>query len=178
MHAHPGCHSHRAPPAAPKTTAREYTCPMHPEIVRSEPGACPICGMALEPRAVAAAPAENPELRDMTRRFWIAAALTAPLMLLMLGEGVGALGHRTMVLLQLALATPVVLWCGWPLFERGARSIVTGHLNMFTLIAIGTGAAWLSSAVAALAPGLFPASFRGPHGQPAVYFESAAAITT
>src|SRR5262245_50291666 len=158
MHAHPGCHSHRAPPAAPKTTAREYTCPMHPQIVRSEPGACPICGMALEPRTATLDEGPNPELADMQRRFAISAVLSAPLL-------IGAMLMLMPPWLQLALAAPVVLWGGWPFFVRGWRSMVTLRLNMFTLIAMGTSAAFLYS---------INAMFAGGH----VYFEAAAVITT
>jgi Cu+-exporting ATPase len=167
---------------APVASKTEYTCPMHPEIVRPGPGSCPICGMALEPRTVTAEE-ENPELNDMSRRFWIAVVLTAPLIALAMGE---MLFHRAIQSLstslwlpwaQFALATPVVLWAGWPLLERGARSIVTRHLNMFTLIAIGVSTAFLYSVVAVLAPGLFPPSFREMNGRPGLYFEVAAAIT-
>jgi len=166
-------------PIAPAPAGTVYTCPMDPEIRRERPGPCPKCGMALEPRTVAAAAEDNPELRDMTRRFCIALALTLPLMLTMLADSMpGGMSHRAMAGLQFLLATPVVLWCGWPFFVRGTLSVVYRHLNMFTLIAIGTGTAWLYSAVAWLAPSLFPASFRGSDGQPGVYFEAAAAITT
>src|SRR4051812_46496058 len=166
-------------PAASKT---EYTCPMHPEIVRPGPGSCPICGMALEPRTVTAEE-ENPELEDMSRRFWIAVVLSAPLIALAMGEMLFRGRIETLLMsawlpwVQLALATPVVLWAGWPLLERGARSIVTRHLNMFTLIAIGVSTAFLYSVVAVLAPGIFPASFREMNGRPGLYFEVAAAIT-
>ncbi|HEX3476008.1 MAG TPA: heavy metal translocating P-type ATPase [Kofleriaceae bacterium] len=159
----------------------EYVCPMHPEIVQREPGSCPICGMALEPRA-AALDADNPELRDMTRRFAVSAALTAPLvvgsMAEMLGAPIHALSPGTLAWLQLALATPVVAWAGAPLFARGVRSIVLRKLNMFTLIAIGIAAAYGFSAIALLAGGALPAALRGHGGAPAVYFEPAAVITT
>jgi Cu+-exporting ATPase len=157
---------------------------MHPEIRRDAPGSCPICGMALEPLAPQAEEGENAELRDMTRRFWIGVALTAPLLWAMLGELVPAidpmmlLGHRTVSWGQLVLATPVVLWCGWPFFVRGWRSIVNRSLNMFTLIALGTGAAWAFSLVATLFPDLLPPSFRDESGAPPVYFEAAAVIVT
>ena len=153
-----------------------YTCPMHPEVRRVGPGSCPICGMALEPLVVAEAP-PNPELADMTRRLWFALALTLPVSALdMAGHYLGvppALSNW----LQLALASPVVLWAGRPFFVRGARSFLTRNLNMFSLIAVGIGVAWLYSLVATLAPGLFPATFRGHDGAVAVYFEAAAVIT-
>src|SRR6266852_826433 len=162
----------------------QYTCPMHPEIVRSAPGTCPICGMALEPRTVGAVEAANPELASMTRRFWSSAILTAPLLLLAMSEMLPgrpvqqALSMHALVWLEFALATPVVLWGGWPFFERGWQSVVTLRLNMFTLIAVGTGTAYIYSVVAALFPGIFPASLRGPGGGVEVYFEAAAVITT
>lgn len=169
---------------APPVTRTEWTCPMHPEIVRSEPGSCPICGMALEPRTVAVEE-DNPELRSMTRRFWASVALTAPILALMISEMLPGkpvqtwLGPQALVWVQFVLATPVVLWGGWPFFVRGWQSIVNRHLNMFTLIAIGTGAAYLYSVAATLLPGLFPESFRDHHtGALAVYFEAAAVIVT
>jgi Cu+-exporting ATPase len=161
-------------------TKTEWTCPMHPEIVRDEPGSCPICGMALEPRTVTLEE-KNPELDDMSRRFRWSAWITAPILAFMVSEFLPgkplqtALPHGTMNWIQLALATPVVLWGGWPFFVRGWVSIVNRHLNMFTLIALGVGAAFGSSVVATLAPGLFPASFR-TMGEVAVYFEPAAMI--
>lgn len=177
-------------------TKTEYTCPMHPAVVRTEPGACPICGMALERRTVAVEE-ENPELRDMTRRFWISLVLTAPLLAIAMGSmiwphwfmGGGidiARGDRYTVTpwnsilpwLELILATPVVLWCGWPFFQRGWASIVNRSTNMFTLIAMGTGVAYVYSAVATLLPGIFPASFRTLSDRPDVYFEASAAIIT
>src|SRR5262249_18002936 len=164
-------------------TRVEYTCPMHPQIVQDHPGNCPICGMALEPRTVTAEPAPSAELADMTRRFWIGAALTVPVILLSMGPHlIGFPSHeliapRLSAWLQFALSAPVVLWAGWPFFERGWRSIVTRRLNMFTLIALGTGAAFLYSAVATMAPTLFPPSFRGPMGEVGLYFEAAAVIT-
>src|SRR5213079_2562986 len=133
----------------PTANPAEYTCPMHPEVVRSEPGACPICGMALEPRTATLDEGPNPELVDMRRRFIISAILSAPLL-------VGAMLMLMPAWLQLALATPVVLWGGWPFFVRGWASIVHRKLNMFTLIALGTGMAYLYSVVATVAPGLFP----------------------
>jgi len=163
-------------------TRTEYVCPMHPEVVRAEPGACPVCGMALEPRTVTAEE-ENPELVDMTRRFWFSTALAVPVLLLAMSEMIPgqpvqhAVGHLLLTWIQFALATPVVVWAGWPFFQRGWVSIVSRRLNMFTLIAIGTGTAYSYSVVATLAPDIFPASFRGPSGQVAIYFEAAAVIT-
>ena len=158
-----------------------YTCPMHPEIRQEGPGSCPICGMALEPNIVSADSAPNPELIDMTRRFWIGLALTLPVFALeMVGHLTGLhqwLGQQTSNWVQLALATPVVLWAGWPFFERGWVSLQTRNLNMFTLIAMGTGVAWLYSVVGTLSPGLFPVSMRGHDGSVAIYFEAAAVIT-
>jgi len=170
-------------PAAPATRV-EYTCPMHPEIVRSEPGSCPICGMALEPRTVTIEEEENPELVSMSRRFWIGVALTIPVLFLGMssmipGESIQRLlSHQVIGWLEFLLATPVVLWCGWPFFQRGWASIVNRSANMFTLIALGTGAAYLSSLMAVLFPGIFPVSFLEKNGAPPVYFEAAAAITT
>jgi Cu+-exporting ATPase len=168
-----------AVPAAPRTKL-EYTCPMHPEIVRDEPGNCPLCGMALEPRTVTLEEEANPELREMTRRFWWCLALTLPVFLLAMSEMFA--GHAwpaaTVNWLQFLLATPVVLWGGWPFFARGWASLTRRSPNMFTLIAIGTGAAYLFSVAALLAPQIFPASFRGHGGGVAVYFEAAAVITT
>jgi len=173
----------------------EYTCPMHPEIVRAEPGSCPICGMALEPRTVTAEE-DNPELRNMTRRFWISLALTAPLLAIAMGSMLwphffmGGIvverGDHAVITpwssilpwLELLLATPVVLWGGWPFFQRGWASLVNRSTNMFTLIAMGTGVAYLFSVVATLFPQIFPASFRTMSGRPDVYFEAAAAIVT
>jgi Cu+-exporting ATPase len=158
-----------------------YTCPMHPEIRQTGPGSCPICGMALEPLVSTAETGPNPELIDMTRRFWFGAVLSVPVIALEMG---GHLTNLHMVLgqylsnwLQFAFATPVVIGAGWPFFERGWRSIVTRNLNMFTLIAMGTGVAWIYSVVGTMAPGLFPDTFRGTEGAVAVYFEAAAAIT-
>ncbi|MBS0325810.1 MAG: haloacid dehalogenase, partial [Proteobacteria bacterium] len=165
-------------PAVPIRKKTRYTCPMHPGVVRDEPGAWPICGMALEP--VAAVPeGPNPELVDMTRRFLTGVALTVPLLALAMGfEFVFArvMSERIGHWLELALATPVVLWAGWPLLERGWKSITNRSLNMFTLIGIGVVAAYAYSAVATLAPELFPAAFRDPSGGIDVYFETAAAI--
>ncbi len=160
----------------------EYTCPMHPQIVRDQPGSCPICGMALEPRNVSADSA-NPELVGMTRRFWIGVALTLPLLAVMVSDVLP--GHLLQHLplgqllgwIEFALATPVVLWAGWPFFERGWASIVHRSPNMFTLIAIGTGAAYLYSVAAVVAPGIFPSTFRDMSGNLGLYFEAAAVIT-
>ena len=161
----------------------EYVCPMHPEVVRQEPGTCPICGMALEPRVITLQEEDNPGLTDMSRRFWISVALTAPLLFLVMSEHIPWLNFAHQISMQwmnwihMALATPVVLWAGWPFFQRGWASIVNRSLNMFTLIAIGVGTAYLYSVVAALAPGIFPPAFRGHAGEVAVYFEAAAVIT-
>jgi len=159
-----------------------WTCPMHPEIRQDHPGACPICGMALEPATVTADTGPSPELRDMSRRFWIGLVLALPVFLLeMGGHIIPALHHlvpmRVSTWIQLVLATPVVLWAGWPFFERGWASLRSRNLNMFTLIAMGTGVAWAYSVVAALAPGIFPPAFRGADGGVAIYFEAAAVIT-
>jgi P-type Cu+ transporter len=154
----------------PAPISAEYTCPMHPEIVRGKPGACPICGMALEPRH-ATTEEDHSELNEMTRRFWVSAALTAPLLVLMF------FGFSARRWLELALATPVVLWGGWPFFERGWASLVNRSLNMFTLIALGTGASYAMSLVSVLAPGAIPESFRTHGGEVSLYFEPAAVIT-
>src|SRR5579872_3816292 len=156
-----------------------YTCPMHPEVRQVGPGTCPICGMALEPEAGAAADDGGGERAAMTLRLWVSALLAAPVVALDMGGHFG-LWHASGTLfdlIQLALATPIVLWGGWPFFVRGAQSLVTRHLNMFTLIAMGTGVAYLYSVVAVLAPGLFPADFRDAHGGIALYFEAASVIT-
>ena len=158
-----------------------YTCPMHPQIRQTEPGNCPICGMALEPEVANLETGPSPELADMTRRFWIGLVLSVPLIALEMGGHLAKLhvmlGPQTSNWLQLVLATPVVLWAGWPFFERGLKSLVTRRLNMFTLISMGTGAAWVYSVVATVAPGLFPVTFRAEGGSVAVYFEAAAVIT-
>lgn len=158
-----------------------YTCPMHPQIRQPGPGNCPICGMALEPETVTTETGPSAELVDMTRRFWIGLALALPVVVVEMGGHLvnlhRFLGPQTSNWIQLVLATPVVLWAGWPFFERGWQSLVTRHLNMFTLIAMGTGVAWLYSVVATAAPGLFPDTFRGVDGSVAVYFEAAAVIT-
>ncbi len=158
-----------------------YTCPMHPEIRQVGPGSCPICGMALEPELVSAETGPNPELIDMTRRFWIGTALGLPLVVLEMGAHLagahGFISQTQSNWVQFALATPVVLWAGWPFFVRGWQSLLTRNLNMFTLIALGVGVAYLYSVIATLAPQLFPDAFRGHDGAVAVYFEAAAVIT-
>jgi P-type Cu+ transporter len=160
-----------APPASAAPTGTLWTCPMHPQVVRNEAGSCPICGMALEPMTPSAGEPENPELASMTRRFWVGVVLSVPLLAMSMA------GHFS-DWLQLALATPVVLWGGWPFFERGWASVVNRSPNMFTLIAMGTGVAYVYSIIATLLPGIFPASFRSPEGGVEVYFEAAAVITT
>jgi Cu+-exporting ATPase len=165
-------------PAAPAGTI--YTCPMHPEVKQVGPGSCPICGMALEPEQVSLDDPSDPELIDMTRRFWIALALTIPVFVIEMGGHLGLmhlLPANRSNWISFALATPVVLWAGAPFFARGWRSLVTRNLNMFTLIAMGTGVAWAYSVVATLAPQTFPPAFRDMHGEVAVYFEAAAVIT-
>jgi Cu+-exporting ATPase len=170
------------PLVSPASPARvEYTCPMHPEIVRDGPGSCPICGMALEPRTVTVEEEENPELVDMRRRFWVSVALTIPVLAIAMAEFVGirlesVASARVWTMAQLMLAAPVVLWGGWPFFVRGWRSVVTWKLNMFTLIGLGVAVAFVYSLIAALFPSIFPASFRNGHGQVGVYFEAAAVI--
>lgn len=180
--ADPGKYLEGRADAEPVPEGTEFTCPMHPEIVQVGPGTCPICGMALEPMLVSLDDGPNHELIDMTRRFWIGLALTLPVFALEMGAHlVPALHHLVppgvSAWVQLVLATPVVLWAGAPFFVRGWQSVVTRHLNMFTLIAIGTGVAYGYSLMAVFAPGLFPATFRGPDGSVAVYFEAAAVIT-
>ena len=149
---------------------------MHPEIVRDGPGSCPICGMALEPMEIGLEETDNPELRDMTRRLWLCAALALPLVVLTMVWD--PLSYVVSPWVELALATPVVLWGGWPFFERGWESVVTRRLNMFTLIAIGTGVAWAYSVIAVIAPAIFPPSFKGMDGRVGLYFEAAAVIVT
>ena len=163
-------------------TAVKYTCPMHPEIVSDEPGSCPICGMALEPMSVSLDQPENPELKDFTRRFIFSAVFSVPLLILSMGKMVPGIGHLVEFQgsgwVELALATPVVLWAGFPFFQRGIQSIATWNLNMFTLIAIGTGAAYLYSLVAVTLPGIFPPGFQMHDGTVGLYFEAAAVIIT
>ena len=166
------------------TTKTEWTCPMHPEVVQDHPGNCPKCGMALEPRTVDVEEEENPELVMMRRRLIVSAILTVPLLVIAMrelipGDPIGAIASaRTFTWIEFALSTPVVLWGGWPFFVRGWQSIVNRSLNMFTLIGLGTGVAWVYSAIAAIVPEIFPASFRGEGGTVGVYFEAAAAIVT
>jgi P-type Cu+ transporter len=183
-HAHDHCcHTGAAAgtQSAPTPAGAIYTCPMHPEIRQAGPGAGPICGMALEPVLATADAGPNPELADMTRRFWIGLALTAPVFALEMGGHLvdlhGLIGPPSDNWIQFAFATPVVLWAGWPFFLRGWQSVVSRNLNMFTLIALGTGVAFIYSTVATLAPSLFPPAFRGHGGAVAVYFEAAAVIT-
>jgi Cu+-exporting ATPase len=169
-----------APPAPAGTI---YTCPMHPQIRQDHPGSCPICGMALEPLTASAEAEPNAELIDMTRRFWIGLAVTVPVVVLEMGGHIPALGLHALVpphlsaIIQFVLASPVVLWAGWPFFVRAWASLTHRSLNMFTLIALGTGAAYVYSVIATFLPGLFPAGFRGMDGSVAVYFEAAAVIT-
>ena len=167
--------------APPVPAGTIYTCPMHPEIRQVGPGSCPICGMALEPAEASLDHGPNEELLDMTRRMWIGLALSLPVVALEMGGHLTnlhmLLGQKTSNWLQFGLATPVVLWCGWPFFVRGWQSLLTRNLNMFTLIAMGTGVAWIYSVIAVALPGLFPQAFRGPDGSVAVYFEAAAVIT-
>jgi P-type Cu+ transporter len=173
-------HSASAKATAPAPESTIYTCPMHPEIRQAGPGACPICGMALEPETGIADDGGGGELADMTRRLWFSAMLGLPVVVLEMGGhlfGLAPLSHTASALVQLVFATPVVLWGGWPFFVRGAQSLRTRHLNMFTLIALGTGVAYVYSVVAALAPQLFPPAFRDAHGGVALYFEAAAVIT-
>ncbi|HGO6800121.1 TPA: copper-translocating P-type ATPase [Legionella pneumophila] len=157
-----------------------YTCPMHPEVRQTNPGICPLCGMALEPETVTAEEEINPEYLDMRRRFWMAVILTLPVVVLEMGghllKNIISAGVSNWI--QLLFATPVVLWCGWPFFQRGWQTLKTRQLNMFTLIAMGIGVAWVYSMVAVLLPGVFPMTFRSPEGVVAVYFEAAAVITT
>jgi Cu+-exporting ATPase len=162
----------------------EWTCPMHPEIVHDAPGSCPICGMALEPKTITAEEQENLELIDMTRRFKISTVLTIPLVYIVMGGMISAISPKKFIpmemlkWLELILATPVVLWGGWPFFVRGWQSIITWNPNMFTLIGLGVAISYVDSLAAALLPGMFPAAFRGAHGEVGTYFEAAAVITT
>ncbi|CAM2888546.1 copper-translocating P-type ATPase [Legionella anisa] len=180
-HAASCCHKPNEPKDSERTKSSGfYICPMHPEVPQEKPGNCPICGMALEPEAAGVEEEVNAEYLDMRRRFWMALILTLPLFFLEMGghfitEIIPASGSTW---LQLILATPVVLWCGWPFFQRGYQSLKTRQLNMFTLIAMGIGVSWAYSMVAALVPGLFPAAFKNAEGFVAVYFEAAAVITT
>jgi len=167
-------------PTFRKETKTIYTCPMHPEVRQDEPGACPICGMALEPLETTTDPEEDGELRDMTQRFWVGAVLSIPVVVLAMGAHLPLLDRIPGLVsawIQFVLSTPVVLWAGWPFFNRGVRSVLARHLNMFTLIALGTGAAYVFSVVALLAPGILPHSLRHGDMLP-VYFEAAAAIIT
>jgi len=179
--ADPKAYLERSTPKADVPEGTIYTCPMHPEIRKVGPGSCPICGMALEPEVASLDAPPNPELADMTRRFWVGLALSVPPVVLEMGGhlagGHGWVDPTLSNWIQLAFATPVVIWAGWPFFVRGWQSLLTRNLNMFTLIAIGTGVAYLYSLVGTLAPGAFPANFRGHGGAVAVYFESAAVIT-
>ena len=186
---HSGHHGHMARGAAdadPSVAGQgqgqvEYTCPMHPQVRQIGPGICPICGMALEPLVASAEGGESPELRDMTKRFWVGLTLTVPVFILEMGAHLvnlhAFIAPQLSNWIQLLLATPVVLWSGWPFFVRAAASVKNRSLNMFSLIALGTGIAWLYSIVGTVAPGIFPAEFRGPEGAVAVYFEAAAVIT-
>src|SRR5256886_11281144 len=179
----PRCGMALEPVTPAQSTRVEWTCPMHPQIVRDQPGTCPICGMALEPRTVSLEE-ENPELRDMSRRFWVSVVLTLPVFVLGMsdllpGQPVQqAISPRSLAWIELVLATPVALWGGWPFFQRGWASVVNRSLNMFTLIALGTGVAFVFSVVATVAPGLLPAGIRTAHGGVPVYFEPAAVIVT
>ncbi len=167
-------------PPKPAAAGTIYTCPMHPQIRQPGPGSCPICGMALEPEVATADAGPSPERVDMERRLWIGLALAAPVVVLEMGGHIAGLHLVPPALstwIQFALATPVVLWAGWPFFVRAVQSLRTRNLNMFTLIAMGTGVAWLYSVVATLAPSVFPAAFRGADGTVAIYFEAAAVIT-
>jgi Cu+-exporting ATPase len=176
--------SQALPVVSARASKTEWTCPMHPEIVRGEPGSCPICGMALEPREITLSDTPSPELADMTRRFWISLGFTIPTFALAMADLLPGkpvervLSPAAVVWIELVLASPVVLWGGWPFFRRGWDSIISRHLNMFTLIALGTGAAYGYSLMAALFPGILPDSFRGHSGAVPVYFEAAAVITT
>ncbi|MEO7622161.1 MAG: heavy metal translocating P-type ATPase, partial [Gallionella sp.] len=169
-------------PESPMMTVTEYVCPMHPQIVRNEPGVCPICGMALEPRTVAATE-ENPELDDMTRRLWISAALAVPVFVMAMAADMWMgfvpqmISFQKLQFIEFLLATPVVLWGGWPFFQRGWASVVNWHLNMFTLISLGVGVAWAYSVIGTFLPNIFPATLRREDGTLPIYFEAAAAIT-
>jgi len=166
------------------TPGTEYTCPMHPEIIRDKPGNCPICGMALEPRIASLEKEENPELTEMTRRFWVSVILTVPLLLIAMSDLVPGnpleriVSTRALGWIQFVLATPVVVWGGWPFFVRGWHSIVNRSLNMFTLIGLGVSVAYIFSLIEKLFPEIFPLSLHDPSGEIPVYFEAAATITT
>ncbi|HEY3030556.1 MAG TPA: heavy metal-binding domain-containing protein, partial [Bradyrhizobium sp.] len=181
VHTGHGHDSHHADPKAAVPEGTIYTCPMHSQIRQIGPGHCPICGMALEPEVASLDAPPNSELADMTRRFWIGLGLSLPAVVLeMGGHLVGGHGLIDQILsnwIQLVFATPVVLWAGWPFFVRGWQSLVTRNLNMFTLIAMGTGVAYVYSLIGTVAPDIFPATFRGHAGAVAVYFEAAAVIT-
>jgi len=181
VHTGHGHDSHHADPKAAVPEGTIYTCPMHPQIRQIGPGHCPICGMALEPEVASLDAPPNPELADMTRRFWIGLVLSLPTVVLEMGGhlagGHGWIDQTLSNWIQLAFATPVVLWAGWPFFMRGWQSLVTRNLNMFTLIAMGTGVAYVYSLIGTVAPDIFPATFRGHDGAVAVYFEAAAVIT-
>jgi Cu+-exporting ATPase len=183
---HPGtcpkCGMALEPEFAAPTTKIEYVCPMHPQVVSDHPGNCPICGMALEPRTVTAAEGPNPELADMTRSFWVGLVLSLPVFLIAMadmlpGRPLHAIDMRLLNWLQLVLTTPVVLWCGWPFFQRARQSVVHRSPNMFTLIALGVGAAYLYSFAATVVPWLFPEAFRTAHGAVEPYFDTAAVVT-
>ncbi|MDN5984599.1 MAG: hypothetical protein L0H88_02570 [Propionibacterium sp.] len=187
MHGH-DMQGHGTPaPGAPSDQADAsgvtwYTCPMHPEVRVDHPGACPICGMALEPVVTTARTGTNPELTDMRRRFWAGVVITVPILVLsmvrpLFGGFMDAVGDQLAAWLELVLATPVVLWAGWPFFVRGAISWRTGKLNMFTLISMGTGVAYVYSLIATIAPGVFPQTMRTAQGTVEPYFEAAAMIT-
>lgn len=181
--AHAGCHHQMhdvSKQSNPISTSESviYTCPMHLEIQLPKPGICPLCGMALETMVVTASPAHNPDYLDMHRRFWLSLVLTLPVFIMEMSGHWQLFATHFSVWAQMALATPVVLWGGWPFFQRGIQSLKTGHLNMFTLVALGIGVSWIYSMVATLFPNLFPPAFRNGQGMVAVYFEAAAVITT
>src|SRR5258707_15792953 len=182
-HDHPshGHGSHHADGKAPVPEGTIYTCPMHPQIRQVGPGSCPICGMALEPEVASLDAPPNPELADMTGRFWVGLVLALPAVVLEMGGhlagGHGLIDQTLSNWIPPGFATPVVVWAGWPFFVRGWQSLVTRNLNMFTLIAMGTGVAYVYSLVATVAPDIFPPTFRGHEGPVAVYFEAAAVIT-
>ncbi|VEG92177.1 copper-transporting P-type ATPase [Legionella spiritensis] len=179
-HCHSPSNNNRQTPQPDDDETLIYTCPMHPEIRETSPGTCPKCGMALEPEIIRNIDAENPEYLDMRRRFWLAVTGTIPVFILaMMADTLStAIPARYSVWIQLILSTPVVLWCGWPFFQRGWQSVLNGHLNMFTLVAVGTGVAWLYSVIATLFPGIFPAALLTPEGIVPVYFEAATVIIT